>query len=88
MLIRPYVGLGYQGIVESSYCVNNICAGGGSTGGFALWGGAIGTYSFTPNWFVGADVRLLLPTFGGNPGEGPGVGYIALGFLATGGYKF
>ncbi len=88
VLIRPYVGLGYQGVDVSSFCVNNSSQGGGHTGGFTLWGGAIGTYSFTPNWFVGGDVRLFLPVFDGNPGGGQGMGYIALGILATGGYKF
>jgi hypothetical protein len=91
ILIRPYVGLGYEGVSVSAavegapiICGNGTCSGGLSTGGFALWGGAVGTYSFTPNWYAGADARLILPTFG----DSYSGSYIALTLAATGGYRF
>jgi hypothetical protein len=83
VLIRPYVGLGYDGVSISGIGCNNFCAQ--STGGFALWGGAMGTYNFTRNWSAGVDLRLIIPTFNAYA-DGPGI--VAFTLSALGGYKF
>jgi len=86
VLIRPYVGLGYDGVSVS--CGVVTCGGAfarSSVGGFALWGGAMSTYNFTRNWSAGVDLRLIIPTFG-DYADGPGI--VALTLSAMGSYKF
>ena len=93
IIIRPYGGLGFEGVSVSSpglsgnpVCAGGVCAGGSSFSGFMLMGGAVGTWNFTPNWFAGADARLMIPTFGNTYSGGPSV--VAFALAATGGYKF
>jgi hypothetical protein len=83
VLIRPYVGLGYDGLSISGTGCGTFCQQ--STGGFALWGGAIGTYNFTRNWSAGVDLRLIIPTFTTFT-DGPGI--VAFTLSAVGAYKF
>jgi hypothetical protein len=83
VLIRPYAGLGYDGVSISGVGCTTFCAK--STGGFALWAGAIGTYNFTRNWSAGVDLRLIIPTFA-TFDDGPGI--VAFTLSALGAYKF
>jgi hypothetical protein len=87
VLIRPYAGLGYDGVSVSYGGVGTVGCGqfcASSYGGFALWGGALGTYNFTRNWSAGVDLRLIIPTFtqAGGPGD------VAFTLSALGMYKF
>jgi hypothetical protein len=88
ILIRPYVGLGYDGVSVSGIACQAACAK--SPGGFALWGGAMSTYNFTRNWSAGVDLRLIIPVFtntaDANNYAGPG--FVALTLSALGMYKF
>jgi hypothetical protein len=89
VLIRPYVGLGLEGVTAGTYCVSGSCLSPGGTTGLALWGGAVATYNFGRNWFVGGDVRLIIPTFGSGATAGyPSPTYVGLAIAATGGFKF
>jgi hypothetical protein len=87
VLIRPYVGLGYDSVSVSCGVVD--CGGANfatpSVHGFALWGGAMSTYNFTRNWSAGVDLRLIIPTFSTYE-DGPGI--VALTLSAMGSYKF
>lgn len=86
ILIRPYVGLGYDEIGFS--CGLRNCPDIGGVGGFALWGGALGTWNFTQNWSAGVDLRIIIPTFGvGSYTYAPG-GDVAFTLSALGMYKF
>jgi hypothetical protein len=88
ILIRPYVGLGLDGVSISSNFCGNHCPS--DPPGFALWGGAMSTYNFTRNWSAGVDLRLIIPVFS-NDAEATNYaapGLVALTLSAMGSYKF
>jgi len=74
ILIRPYVGLGYETFTASAFGVSL------SAGGAVITPGVVGTYFITPHIFAGADIRLDYST------SSAGGGIFDL--FATGGYKF
>ena len=74
ILIRPYVGIGYQNFTASAFGVSV------SAGGAVITPGVVGTYFITPHIFAGADIRLDYST------SSAGGGIFDL--FATGGYKF
>lgn len=82
ILIRPYVGLGYENIVASA-CGSGAAAGfcaSASFGGFVLSPGVLAAYFFTPHLYAGVDVRIDVATASGS--------FVNESFYATGGYKF
>jgi hypothetical protein len=64
LLIRPYLGLGYESVSVSSTAVG-IGSGGASVSasGFSLWPGVTGLYSFTPAISAGLDARVVIAAF-------------------------
>jgi hypothetical protein len=64
LLIRPYLGLGYESVSVSLTAVG-IGSGGSSVGGsgFSLWPGVAGLYSFTPAISAGLDARVVVAAF-------------------------
>ena len=84
VLIRPYLGLGFESVSVSESgitAINGVALNvGGSTSGFSFWPGATGLYSFTPNLSAGLDARVVVATFGG--------GDTTFALFLTGQYKF
>ncbi len=85
ILIRPYLGLGFESVSVSTSGINSIGGvvvntSGASASGFSFWPGATGLYSFTPNLSAGVDARVVVATFGG--------GDTAFALFLTGQYKF
>jgi len=76
VLIRPYIGLGYENFSVNipancgAFCSN-------STGSAVITPGVLGAYFFTPHWYAGADLRLDIAT-----------AFTVFDLFATGGYKF
>jgi hypothetical protein len=71
LLIRPYLGLGFESVSVSSSGSENIngvsinaASASESASGFSFWPGVTGLYSFTPNWSAGLDARVVVATFG------------------------
>jgi len=75
LLIRPYLGLGFES--ESVSLTGGVSAG---ASGFAFWPAATGLYSFTPNLSAGLDARVVVPTFGNSD--------VSFVLSLTGQYKF
>jgi hypothetical protein len=66
VLVRPYLGLGFESVSVSDTGVNITGASiNGTSSGFSFWPGVTGLYSFTPNWSAGLDARVVVATFGG-----------------------
>jgi hypothetical protein len=82
VLVRPYLGLGFESVsVSSSGTLGGInFSGSQSINGFAFWPGATGLYFFTPNISAGVDARVIVDTFSG--------GNTAFALSLTGQYKF
>jgi len=93
IMIRPFVGLGYQSYsvasaacsglsgAEESACVAEANSlGVGSVTGFVISPGAVGTYALTPHIYVGGEVRFDIGTETGTP--------VLINILGTGGYRF
>jgi hypothetical protein len=82
LLIRPYLGIGFNYFAAPSICspILNLCVSSGGGASFLLSPGVVGTYSILHNVFVGADLRV--PIFLGS------VTTAGFGLLATGGYQF
>jgi hypothetical protein len=78
ILIRPYVGLGYESL-SAKFCVGGNCVS-GSTGTFVFSPGVMGDYFFTPHVYAGLDLRLDILTASG--------GFATFDVFAGGGYKF
>jgi len=92
ILIRPYLGLGYEHFSVGDYafgeyaCLNGHDCYGGGFGSFVFSLGAQGSYFFTPHWFAGAELRFDVPTAGGvNDGA---LDANVFNLFAQGGYKF
>jgi hypothetical protein len=81
LLIRPYLGLGYES-ASASLSLPGIGSGSSVQGGsgFSFWPGVTGLYSFTPAISGGLDARVVVVTFGG--------GDTAFVLSLTGQYKF
>lgn len=79
LLIRPYLGLGFESVSFSGTTsqINGQAVGGS---GFAVWPGVTGLYSFTPNISAGLDARVVVPAFG--------EGDATFALFLTGQYKF
>jgi hypothetical protein len=79
LLIRPYLGLGFESV---SVSVSGSSVGGIHDGasGFSFWPGVTGLYSFTPNWSAGLDARIVVPTFGNSD--------VTFALFLAGQYKF
>jgi hypothetical protein len=75
VLIRPYVGIGYEGISVSN-CPFGACGGGSGI----ITPGVLGAYFFTPNFYAGLDLRFDIAT--------ASYGSAVFDIFATGGYKF
>ena len=88
IMLRPYVGLGYESFsVGSAAGCNAECqsfanAAGisTSTGGFLISPGVLATYAITPHIYAGADVRFDIATASGTG--------LTINILGTGGYRF
>lgn len=77
VLIRPYLGLGFESFSASVSCTpSNLCAGSTTDTNFALWVGGLVLYPIG-NFFVGGDLRAL---FVSNANS--------IGVFATGGMNF
>jgi hypothetical protein len=94
VLIRPYLGLGYEHFsVGGVGCIDGTinCYSDGF-GSFLISIGAQGSYFFTPHWFAGVDLRLDIPTAGGLHVPGTNVTSVydpnVFDLFAQGGYKF
>jgi len=94
ILLRPYVGLGYEsfsiGSAASGSCANSgdptLCQSllnsvSTSFGGFVISPGALATYAITPHIYAGADLRFDI-------GTASGFGGVTINILAAGGYRF
>jgi hypothetical protein len=79
LLIRPYLGLGYENVSVSQSLVN-VPSPGVSVNGFSFWPSVTGLYSFTPNISAGLDAKVVVITFSG--------GDTAFVLSLTGQYKF
>lgn len=79
LLIRPYLGLGYESVSFSTPPVN-VPSIGESVNGFSLWPSVTGLYSFTPAISAGLDAKVVIATFSG--------GDTALVLSLAGQYKF
>jgi hypothetical protein len=84
ILIRPYLGLGFESVSVSASGTQTlggiVVNVGGSSSGFSFWPGATGLYSFTPNLSAGLDARVVVATFS----EGDST----FALFLTGQYKF
>ncbi len=92
VLIRPYLGLGYEHFSVGDYAclnANDDCFNTGF-GSFVFSIGAQGSYFFTPHWFAGVDLRFDIPTAGGVGVNNAAVVFDpnVLNLFAQGGYKF
>jgi hypothetical protein len=77
LLIRPYLGLGFEsGSASSSGTAVSVSG----SSGFSFWPSVTGLYSFTPNISAGLDAKVVIATFGG--------GDTAFTLSLTGQYKF
>jgi len=79
ILIRPYVGIGYENVslnLPGCGSFGISCSG----GGFLISPGVVGSYFITPHIYAGADIRLDI-------GTGTGSSAV-IAFFANGGYKF
>jgi hypothetical protein len=80
VLIRPYIGLGYENFSVTvpagcgAFCPSSV-------GSFVITPGVMGAYFFTPHWYAGADLRLDIATASGEA-------FTVFDLFATGGYKF
>ncbi len=77
LLIRPYLGLGFESISVSGTAIVGQAVG---ASGFSFWPGVTGLYSFTPNISAGLDARVVVATFGG--------GDTTFALFLAGQYKF
>jgi outer membrane protein with beta-barrel domain len=64
LLIRPYLGLGYENVSVSASLVG-VPSSGVSANGFSFWPSVTGLYSFTPAISAGLDAKVVVATFGG-----------------------
>jgi hypothetical protein len=86
VLVRPYLGLGFESVHVSESGVTTVGGviinpgGSASSSGFSLWPGVTGLYSFTPNLSAGLDARVVAATFSG--------GDATFALFLTGQYKF
>jgi hypothetical protein len=81
LLIRPYLGLGFESFHASSSGSPLVSVGPSFTSsGFALWPSVTGLYSFTPNISGGLDAKVIIPTFSNSDA--------AFALYLTGQYKF
>ncbi len=78
VLIRPYVGVGYEEVSVSVCGLGQCVSGGGGSG--MITPGVLGAYFFTPNIYAGLDLRLDIAT--------ASYGSAVFDIFATGGYKF
>jgi hypothetical protein len=62
VLIRPYLGLGFES-VSVSVSGNTAFGASASSSGFALWPGVTGLYSFTSALSAGLDARVVIAAF-------------------------
>lgn len=63
VLIRPYLGLGFESFSVSVSGNTAFAPPSASSSGFALWPGVTGLYSFTPNLSAGLDARVVIAAF-------------------------
>jgi hypothetical protein len=82
ILVRPYLGLGFESVSVSSSGANftGLSGPSASASGLSFWPGAVGLYSITPNISAGLDARVVVATFGG--------GDTTFALFLTGQYKF
>ena len=65
LLIRPYLGLGYENVSVSTPPVGVPNTVGLSVNGFSFWPSVTGLYSFTPAISAGLDAKVVVITFSG-----------------------
>ncbi len=80
LLIRPYLGLGFESVSVSISGTPIVGNGSSSASGFSFWPAVTGLYSFTPNISAGLDMKVVVATFGN--------GDTAFTLSLTGQYKF
>jgi hypothetical protein len=78
LLIRPYLGLGFESASASTS--GTAVTVSGTSSGFSFWPSVTGLYSFTPNISAGLDAKVVVITFSG--------GDTAFTLSLTGQYKF